>query len=114
MNDKYLTLKIDKKTGKTIGFCWQGDRPKYTREQMLEFIEKNNSISIHDSGFLWELCEDETFMELLEEVDRQRDLQDICNQLSEIEERINEAVDNLYYLRSTLKDFLEKEVDHDK
>lgn len=98
---KYLTIKLDKETKKPIGFLWQGEIEKVSRETILGYIKNwNDAVSEGRHDFLYELCEDEYIKSLLS-VFQETKVQRTIDSLADSIDEFREDIENIEY---TLKD----------
>lgn len=105
---KYLTIKLNKETRKPIGFLWQGDIEKVSREEILEHIKQwNDAVAEGHHDFLYDLCEDEYIKSLLsdfQETKVQRTIDSLADSIDEFQEDI----ENIEYTLKDIRRDLEK------
>lgn len=98
---KYLTIKLDKETRKPIGFLWQGEIEKVSRETILGYIQEwNDAVAEGRHDFLYDLCEDEYIKSLLSDFQETK-VQRTIDSLADSIEEFSQDIENIEY---TLKD----------
>lgn len=107
MTKGYLTFKRSKKTGKLIGFLWQGDKSKYTVEQVKELIANWNKSE--EYAYTFELCEDNDICDLLKDSEKQKTINDLYYMVDELEGRISSLSSDICDIKDSIKELKESE-----
>lgn len=103
--NQWLTIKRDKKTGNYLGFIFQGDKDKYTREDLLTFVDNFNKSVGKEYTYVYELCEDELVIQVAKDVLRSSTINDIKELIDDLKESFGSVEYRLDEIKSTIVDF---------